>query len=142
MDVQTTDNGTTFAGDLIFLILFAVAYLAPTILAAVRRNTNLVWVAVVDIVLAWTFVGWIVAWVLVFTGSRRGQQPYPMYAAPWFDYTRTGLSPDGLYWWDGTAWRSTAVSAPPHATRSPDGRWWWDGLNWRLVPNPPEPPAP
>jgi hypothetical protein len=34
------------------------------------------------------------------------------------------LSPDGRYWWDGTAWH----------VRSADGAHWWDGGSWRPVP--------
>jgi hypothetical protein len=34
------------------------------------------------------------------------------------------LSPDGMYYWDGQAWRSTL---------SPDGRFRWDGSTWTPV---------
>ena len=40
------------------------------------------------------------------------------------------FSPDGLWWWDGTQWRSAL---------SPDGLWRWDGRSWlpaRPVPQP------
>lgn len=43
------------------------------------------------------------------------------------------MSPDGAYWWDGSAWRDTTTSAPPNAPRSPDGRHWWDGGTWRPI---------
>lgn len=33
------------------------------------------------------------------------------------------LSPDGLWWWNGTQWVSAI---------SPDGRWRWDGAQWVL----------
>ena len=33
------------------------------------------------------------------------------------------LSPDGLWWWNGTEWVSAL---------SPDGRWRWDGEHWVL----------
>lgn len=33
------------------------------------------------------------------------------------------LSPDGLWWWNGTQWVSAL---------SPDGRWRWDGERWNL----------
>jgi hypothetical protein len=42
------------------------------------------------------------------------------------------LSPDGRYWWDGTAWRDADHVAPPLVTRSPDGLYWWDGAGWRV----------
>ena len=41
------------------------------------------------------------------------------------------LSPDGMYYWDGVAWKSAL---------SPDGRYRWDGTSW--VPVPWAPPAP
>jgi len=44
------------------------------------------------------------------------------------------LSPDRQQWFDGSAWRSTAESAPPSAPRSDDGVYWWDGSSWRPVP--------
>ena len=42
--------------------------------------------------------------------------PYPP-GAP-----RPTFSPDGLWWWDGTAWKPAL---------SPDGRWRWDGTAWQ-----------
>ncbi len=44
------------------------------------------------------------------------------------------LSPDGHYWWDGTAWQDCALAIPPSARRSDDGWWWWDGDKWRPRP--------
>ena len=46
------------------------------------------------------------------------------------------MSPDGRYWYDGQAWRDTAVEAPASAQRSSDGTLWWDGRTWRPVPPP------
>lgn len=44
------------------------------------------------------------------------------------------LTPDGMQWWDGTQWQSTATSYPPQAVRSQDGNAWWDGRSWRPIP--------
>jgi hypothetical protein len=44
------------------------------------------------------------------------------------------LSPDGRYWWDGTAWHDGLQNPPPPSVRSADGAHWWDGGSWRLVP--------
>ena len=44
-------------------------------------------------------------------GQPGGQQPQ----------AAAGLSPDGLWWWDGTRWQTTV---------SPDGRWRWTGAQW------------
>ena len=43
---------------------------------------------------------------------------------------RSNFSPDGLWWWDGTAWKAAV---------SPDGRWRWDGTRW--APNQAQPYA-
>lgn len=45
------------------------------------------------------------------------------------------LSPDGRYWWDGTAWHDGLQTPPPPSVRSADGAHWWDGASWRLVPS-------
>jgi hypothetical protein len=61
------------------------------------------------------------------------------------------MSPDGRWWWDGSAWQDAATSCPPTASRSPDGNYWWDGTAWRAMPmaklsaptppsQPPDPP--
>jgi hypothetical protein len=44
------------------------------------------------------------------------------------------LSPDGRYWWDGTAWHDSLHNPPPPSVRSPDGAHWWDGGSWRPIP--------
>jgi hypothetical protein len=44
------------------------------------------------------------------------------------------LSPDGRYWWDGTAWHDGLHNPPPPSVRSADGAHWWDGGSWRPVP--------
>lgn len=40
------------------------------------------------------------------------------------------VSPDGRYWWDGTAWIDAACVAPAGAVCSPDGTRWWSGQEW------------
>lgn len=40
------------------------------------------------------------------------------------------VSPDGRYWWDGTAWMDAACVAPAGAVCSPDGTSWWSGAEW------------
>jgi hypothetical protein len=114
--------------------------------AAVTHSRNILPVVLIDVLLGWTVIGWIAAWVLCFTG----RQPQPGMGWTMQQPGMHGLSPDGMFWWDGIAWRDTRVVAPPHAQRSPDGYWWWDGMRWRPVPPPPHggygpsspPPAP
>jgi hypothetical protein len=117
-------------------IFLAALYLSPTIAAFITRPPTLPVVLLVDVLLGWTFLGWLAAWFLYLRG-RRDQARRPVWAGLY--NPASGLSPDGLYWWDGAAWRDTRVLAPPHAPRSPDGVWWWDGLRWRPVPPVPPP---
>ena len=48
-------------------VLFG-AYLAPAIVASVRGNTNWGAVMVIDLLLGWTIIGWIVALVMASAG--------------------------------------------------------------------------
>ena len=55
-----------------------VVYLLPTIIAGLRRSTMTVWVGLVDLLLGWTVVGWIVALVMAIASPRQrpnGQAP-------------------------------------------------------------------
>lgn len=58
--------GASFFNFILFLIGLGV-YFLPTIIAAVRRARNLLWIILVNVFAGWTFVGWIVAlvWSLV-----------------------------------------------------------------------------
>ena len=132
-------SGAYVAGVVVGVIVLVVLYFAPTIVAAVTHSRNILPVVVIDTLLGWTLIGWIAAWVLCFTG--RQQQPAAGYAWPTQMPGLHGLSPDGMFWWDGIAWRDTRVVAPPQAPRSPDGYWWWDGVRWRPVPPQPPPSA-
>jgi len=136
--VSTSTHAGYLASLVVGTIVLAVLYFAPTIVAAVTHSRNILAVVLIDVLLGWTVVGWIVAWVLCFTG----RQEYPAgggYAWPAQMPGMHGLSPDGMFWWDGIAWRDTRVVAPPQAQRSPDGYWWWDGVRWRPVPPSPPP---
>ncbi len=53
-------------------------YFLPTIIAGLRRSTMTLWVALIDLLLGWTVVGWIVALVMAIASARRqpnGQTP-------------------------------------------------------------------
>jgi len=55
-----------------------VLYFLPTIIAGLRRSTMTVWVALIDLLLGWTVVGWIVALVMAIASARQqanGQGP-------------------------------------------------------------------
>ena len=53
-------------------------------------------------------------------------------------------SPDGMSWWDGTAWQpvdAETSSIPDDAVRSPDGTSWWDGAAWQPIETAPQVPT-
>jgi hypothetical protein len=124
----------TWQPSLLGLLILAVIYFAPTITALALHSRNAGAVAGLNFFAGWTVVGWIVAWVVCFTGGRRTAQPALFVPG---QPLAGELSDNGLFWWDGSAWRDTRIVAPPTAQRSIDGRWWWDGHTWRSVPTPP-----
>ncbi len=73
-------GGAVIAGRVIIgvllLILAIAAYCAPSIIAVMRHIPNAGSVIVVDLLLGWTFIGWIVALAM----ACRSQPP--QYAAP------------------------------------------------------------
>lgn len=93
----------------------------PAILPAGSRP-NLVAAGVIGGVLLLAAIP--VLLVVLLAVHQRSRRPYPL------------LSADRRYWWDGSAWRDTAVWVPDGAPRSPDGAYWFDGVTWRpVVPN-------
>jgi T4 superinfection immunity protein len=62
------------------LIIITLLYFVPTIVAAARHTTNRRSVAVINIFLGWTFIGWIVA--LAMSGSGRLDKPTAALTAP------------------------------------------------------------
>jgi hypothetical protein len=62
-----------------------ILYFLPTIIAGLRRSTMTVWVALIDLLLGWTVVGWIVALVMAIASARQqpdGQGPPASPATP------------------------------------------------------------
>jgi len=129
--------GALFAGLGIFLILitlFAIAlYFVPTIIAVLRHSHLTLPVVLINVLLGWTLIGWVVALVMSLMEPGQASAIASAMTAP----PGTGvlqLSPDKRYWWDGREWVDATVRIPPQAQRSPDGRYWWDGASWREVP--------
>jgi hypothetical protein len=56
-----------------FSLIGLALYLLPTIIAVARRSTSLVGIILVNILLGWTFIGWIAAlvWSLAGQAQRR-----------------------------------------------------------------------
>jgi hypothetical protein len=60
MLIAASDGGAGL-GALIFLLIVACAYFAPTIVASARHHHNLGSIIVINLLLGWTFIGWVVA---------------------------------------------------------------------------------
>ncbi|MBS4155243.1 superinfection immunity protein [Cobetia sp. MC34] len=58
---------------IIIPIFWIVSYLLPTIIGAARGKQNLLAIAALNILLGWSFIGWVVA--LVWALTKDAQQP-------------------------------------------------------------------
>ena len=99
---QNVDPVGVILGVLLFAVGVAV-YMIPTLVAWSQKAPDFGIVAVVNVLLGWTFIGWVVALVLAL---RQPRQPAVVVvpqvtAAPgWY-----GQADGSQRWWDGTSWR-------------------------------------
>ncbi|QLF84911.1 hypothetical protein SEA_EPSOCAMISIO_38 [Gordonia phage Epsocamisio] len=56
--------------DQLEFIFLTVVYLLPTVIAAVKRSKNLLGVVVINVLLGWTIIGWVVAMVIACWNQR------------------------------------------------------------------------
>lgn len=61
--------------ELLFLMVMTAMWLLPTIVAASRGMPNVGAVAVVDVLLSWTIIGWIVALAMA-CGAKPQRRPW------------------------------------------------------------------
>lgn len=128
-----TDGPTVAPGRELALGLLAggILYFAPTLVAVARRRGAAPLTFSFNLLLGWTGMGWVVAWVLAYADRRlhiHVNSPTPIYLQlPLLSVT---LSPDGRHWWDGYVWRDGAQVAPSGALWSPDGASWLTGVRW------------
>ncbi len=59
---------------LILLVLLAVLYFLPTIVASTRGHRAAAAICVLNIFLGWTFIGWLIALVWSLTGDTRANE--------------------------------------------------------------------
>ena len=82
------DSGAAAIGGIIFLIVAFVGYFLPAIVAGLNRHHNQTAIAVVNLFLGWTLIGWVaaLAWActattpsgvsLPVTGQQGGSTPF------------------------------------------------------------------
>ncbi len=66
----TSTNAGQLVSSLLFLAMGVFLYFLPTIVAVSRKHQNAAAIAMLNILLGWTFLGWVVAIVWAFTESR------------------------------------------------------------------------
>ena len=86
--------------------LFFLVYFVPAIVALKRRPRHWPLIGLLDLLLAWTVIGWMVSLILALALPR----PEPPIVRS------SMLSPDGRWWWDGQVWQPMPPGAMP-ATR-------------------------
>lgn len=100
-------------GAAVLVVIIAAAYFIPLIIAALRHVPNVGSVAVVNIFLGWTFIGWVAALAMACRSAGHSTivnvNPYQGYGPP--------------------------VAAPPGAMPAgwypvPEGQRWFDGQHW------------
>ncbi len=64
--------------DVQLLLLVGLAYFAPLCVAAARHHHQLGAIAVVNVLLGWTFVGWVVALAMACSAVKPRAVPAPM----------------------------------------------------------------
>lgn len=60
--LESSEVGSTIAG-FVLMALLAVGYFLPTIVATLRNHRNAGAIVAVNVLLGWTFIGWVVALV-------------------------------------------------------------------------------
>jgi len=58
-------------------------YLLPCLIGCTRRAPDIGAIAVIDILLGWTFIGWVVALAMAFRSAPPGPPPPPVANAGW-----------------------------------------------------------
>ncbi len=78
----TRDASRVSYDDVQLLLLLALAYFAPLCVAAARHHHQLGAIAVVTVLLGWTFVGWVVALAMACSAVKPRAVPAPVASMP------------------------------------------------------------
>lgn len=57
------------------ILLVIVPYMLPTLVAALRKKRNTLAIGALNVLLGWTFIGWVVALVWSLASEREVQSP-------------------------------------------------------------------
>lgn len=63
-----------FEAPFIIMLLAIFVYFMPTLIAFKRLHLNRVAIFVLNLLLGWTFLGWVIAFVWGFTSNTEGKQ--------------------------------------------------------------------
>lgn len=97
------DSATGVVG----LVVIILVYFLPSIVAGSRHTINTGAVIVINLLLGWSLIGWVIALAMAAGGVTRDQLGIgPGVAAPQF-------SADGQWWWNGREWVPNRQSLPP-----------------------------
>ena len=116
-----------------------LVFLAPTLVAIGRQRGASRATFWVTLLIGWTGIGWLLAWVVAFRDHRLRIRVTNVLAPNVFHQPPTGhmtsgrcvvLAPDGRLWWDGSGWRDGWECGPRAAIWSPDEQHWWSGVRW------------
>lgn len=92
-----------------YLLVLAAFYFLPTVVALARGKVNPGGAVVVNLLLGWTLIGWIVALAMAASGTTKKQVQAASPKPP----AQVQLSPDGRFWWDGRQWQPMPGAGPP-----------------------------
>ena len=135
MPASTTDLKPAILAVCALLLVF----FAPTLVAIGRQRGASRATFWVTLLIGWTGIGWLVAWVVAFRGHPLTINVTNLVTPAVVCLPRVGdvtsgrrvvLAPDGRCWWDGSGWRDGWECGPRAAIWSPDDQNWWSGDRW------------
>jgi hypothetical protein len=69
-------RGMAALSGLLLIALLLSAYFAPSVIALARHHHNVGTIVVIDLLLGWTFIGWVVALAMAAGSVRPAYDPY------------------------------------------------------------------
>lgn len=116
------DDSTGLAGTLPLLLIGVVVYFVPAMVATSRKAVNRGSVGVINLLLGWTIIGWIVALAMAMGRTEKQemrwhQQPTPpppmQQQGPPPGWYPAPDDPNAMRWWDGRDWNMSSDARKP-----------------------------